>query len=63
VEGSFTSLLGPSGSGKTTLLRIVAGFIIPDQGSVSIGGRDVTHTPVGRATSAWCSSPTRCSRT
>jgi spermidine/putrescine transport system ATP-binding protein len=46
VEGTFTSLLGPSGSGKTTLLRIVAGFIIPDQGSVSIGGRDVTHTPI-----------------
>ena len=46
AEGSFTSLLGPSGSGKTTLLRIVAGFIIPDQGSVSIGGRDVTHTPI-----------------
>jgi putative spermidine/putrescine transport system ATP-binding protein/spermidine/putrescine transport system ATP-binding protein len=46
AQGSFTSLLGPSGSGKTTLLRIVAGFIIPDQGSVSIGGRDVTHTPI-----------------
>ncbi|MBC8130009.1 MAG: ABC transporter ATP-binding protein [Rhizobiaceae bacterium] len=45
-EGSFTSLLGPSGSGKTTLLRIVAGFVAPDEGRVSIGGRDVTGTPV-----------------
>jgi spermidine/putrescine transport system ATP-binding protein len=45
-EGSFTSLLGPSGSGKTTLLRIIAGFIRPDEGIVSIGGRDVTHVPV-----------------
>jgi spermidine/putrescine transport system ATP-binding protein len=45
-EGSFTSLLGPSGSGKTTLLRIVAGFIKPDTGKVSIGGSDVTDTPV-----------------
>ena len=45
-EGSFTSLLGPSGSGKTTLLRIIAGFVIPDRGTVTIGGRDVTNTPV-----------------
>ena len=46
AEGSFTSLLGPSGSGKTTLLRIVAGFITPDSGQVSIGGADVTTMPV-----------------
>ncbi len=45
-EGSFTSLLGPSGSGKTTLLRIIAGFIKPDQGVVTIGNNDVTNTPV-----------------
>jgi spermidine/putrescine transport system ATP-binding protein len=45
-EGSFTSLLGPSGSGKTTLLRIVAGFVIPDRGMVTIGGTEVTRTPV-----------------
>ena len=46
TQGSFTSLLGPSGSGKTTLLRIIAGFIILDQGNVAIGGNDVTRTPV-----------------
>jgi spermidine/putrescine transport system ATP-binding protein len=46
TEGSFTSLLGPSGSGKTTLLRIIAGFVAPDAGRVSIGGQDVTKTPV-----------------
>ena len=46
AEGSFTSLLGPSGSGKTTLLRIIAGFVTPDRGHVTIGGRDVTRTPV-----------------
>ncbi|MDQ0509141.1 ABC transporter ATP-binding protein [Ancylobacter amanitiformis] len=45
-EGSFTSLLGPSGSGKTTLLRIIAGFVIPDTGRVTIGERDVTRVPV-----------------
>jgi spermidine/putrescine transport system ATP-binding protein len=46
AQGSFTSLLGPSGSGKTTLLRIVAGFVTPDSGKVSIAGRDVTTVPV-----------------
>ena len=38
-------LLGPSGCGKTTLLRMVAGLDFPDEGSISIGGRDVTYLP------------------
>ena len=32
-------------------------------GSITIGGRDVTSAPARSATSAWCSSPTRFSRT
>jgi sulfate transport system ATP-binding protein len=48
-DGSLTALLGPSGSGKTTLLRVIGGLETPDQGSVVIGGRDVTHvTPQQR---------------
>lgn len=39
--GTLVALLGPSGSGKTTLLRIVAGFEVPDTGSVWISGRQV----------------------
>lgn len=35
-EGSITAILGPSGCGKTTLLRIVAGFITPDSGTVTL---------------------------
>ena len=40
-QGELVALLGPSGSGKTTLLRVVAGFEVPDAGSVRIGGRQV----------------------
>jgi sn-glycerol 3-phosphate transport system ATP-binding protein len=45
VAGQFTVVLGPSGCGKSTLLRVIAGLEQADQGSVSIGGVDVTRTP------------------
>jgi ABC-type Fe3+/spermidine/putrescine transport system ATPase subunit len=43
--GEFFSLLGPSGSGKTTLLRVIAGLEAPGNGTIHIGGRDVTRLP------------------
>jgi spermidine/putrescine transport system ATP-binding protein len=44
-EGEFFSLLGPSGCGKTTLLRMLAGFLEPDAGRITLRGDDVTHRP------------------
>ena len=44
-QAEFVSLLGPSGCGKTTLLRLIAGLIKPDQGRITIGGRDLTRVP------------------
>jgi len=41
-RGEFFTMLGPSGSGKTTMLRMVAGFELPDEGRVELGGADVT---------------------
>ncbi len=44
-EGEFLTLLGPSGCGKTTLLRLMSGFETPDEGSILLGGQDITHEP------------------
>ena len=44
-RGEFFTLLGPSGSGKTTTLRMIAGFELPDAGTVELGGRDVGNLP------------------
>ena len=41
--GELFFLLGPSGCGKTTLLRCVAGFCIPDSGSIRIGDADISN--------------------
>ena len=40
-EGSLTAVLGSSGCGKSTLLRIIAGFVRPDAGAVTVGDREV----------------------
>jgi spermidine/putrescine ABC transporter ATP-binding subunit len=47
-DGEFFGLLGPSGSGKTTLLRSIAGFIMPDDGSILFDGEPVETVPVHR---------------
>jgi iron(III) transport system ATP-binding protein len=41
--GELFFLLGPSGCGKTTLLRCLAGFYIPDEGTVHFGSKEVTR--------------------
>ncbi|HUQ21310.1 MAG TPA: ABC transporter ATP-binding protein [Gemmatimonadaceae bacterium] len=46
--GELLALIGASGSGKTTTLRIVAGYEIPDSGTVSLDGRDITPIPPQR---------------
>jgi len=42
ASGEAVLIWGPNGSGKTTLLSILGGLDVPDRGSVSIGGREIT---------------------
>ena len=42
----IVGLLGPNGAGKTTAFYIAAGLLFPEQGTVSIDGKDVTKLPM-----------------
>lgn len=44
-EGSIHGIIGPSGAGKSTLLRMMNVLEPPDQGSVIVGGQDLTQLP------------------
>ena len=45
AEGDFVTVIGGNGAGKSTLLNAVAGVWPVDEGSISIGGVDVTGMP------------------
>ncbi|MCG7584459.1 thiamine ABC transporter ATP-binding protein [Photobacterium sp. OFAV2-7] len=41
--GDIVALIGPSGAGKSTLLAMVAGFLAPDSGTLTIAGQTIDH--------------------
>jgi iron(III) transport system ATP-binding protein len=41
-DNQFVTLLGPSGCGKTTTLRLIAGYIVPDAGTIHVNGKLVS---------------------
>lgn len=45
AQGERIAILGPSGAGKSTLLNLVAGFLTPAEGSITLNGRNHTFTP------------------
>ena len=40
-QGEFLALLGPSGCGKTTTLQMIAGFVMPTSGAITLAGKDL----------------------
>lgn len=47
-EREFFALLGASGCGKTTLMRMLAGFEIPTEGRITLGGKDIGPLPANK---------------
>ena len=44
--GEIHALIGPNGAGKSTLINLISGTLLPDAGSVHLGGTDVTRLGV-----------------
>jgi len=51
-KGGFLALMGPSGSGKTTLLNLIGGLDTASEGSIEVGGVDISRMS-GAALSRW----------
>jgi putative spermidine/putrescine transport system ATP-binding protein len=47
-RGEFMALLGPSGCGKTTTLQMIAGFVAPDRGAITLEGQDLVRVKPNR---------------
>src|SRR5438132_6622034 len=47
-RGEFMALLGPSGCGKTTTLQMIAGFLAPDRGAITLEGQDLVRVKPNR---------------
>src|ERR1051325_1970808 len=45
-RGEVLGFLGPNGAGKSTTMRMITGFIPPSDGTISVGGHDVTTDPI-----------------
>ncbi len=48
AQGEIVGLLGPNGAGKTTTFSMIVGYIRPDGGRITLGGKDITDLPMYR---------------
>lgn len=42
-EGHIHALIGPNGAGKSTLINQLCGNLLPDEGTITLGGHDITR--------------------
>ena len=44
-SGAILGILGPNGSGKSTLLKLLARILLPQQGTITLFGKNIQHLP------------------
>ena len=44
--GEIVGFIGPNGAGKTTTIKMITGVLNPDEGSISINGKDIVKNPI-----------------
>jgi branched-chain amino acid transport system ATP-binding protein len=52
ARDEILGLIGPNGAGKTTLVNVISGFERPTEGTVRLGGHDITGWPAHRRSRA-----------
>ncbi len=45
-KGEMLSIVGKNGAGKSTLSNLICGFLLPDQGSISLHGEDILERSI-----------------
>ncbi|MGQ0651330.1 MAG: ABC transporter ATP-binding protein [Betaproteobacteria bacterium] len=45
-RGEVLGFLGPNGAGKSTTMRMLTGYMPPTEGRVTVGGHDVSESPI-----------------
>ena len=45
AEGDFVTIVGSNGAGKSTMFNAITGGFIADEGSIVLGGQDITFEP------------------
>ncbi|MEG0574632.1 MAG: ABC transporter ATP-binding protein, partial [Erysipelotrichaceae bacterium] len=44
--GEIVGFIGPNGAGKTTTIKMITGVLNPDQGTITINGKDIVSNPI-----------------
>jgi branched-chain amino acid transport system ATP-binding protein len=48
AQGELHAIIGPNGAGKTTLISQLTGHLMPDSGSIFLGGKDISRLAAWR---------------